>query len=79
MVLTVLLLLPGAFEWLVNHGAVSAVPVQYMSDHVFLGGCLIAVLACEILLGTAALDAAKQPVRHWTASAGARAVAVGCC
>ena len=40
----------GVFYWLTKAGAVSALPAHLMSDHVFLGSSLVAMLSAEAVL-----------------------------
>lgn len=48
------------FGWLVSRGAISAVPIQYMSDHIFLSGCITAILATEIVIGVQQIQRSTQ-------------------
>lgn len=40
----------GIFYYLTRAGAVSALPAHLMSDHVFLGSSLVALLSAEAVL-----------------------------
>lgn len=40
----------GIFYFLAEAGAVSALPAHLMSDHVFLGSALVAMLSAEAVL-----------------------------
>ncbi len=40
----------GIFYFLTKAGAVSALPAHLMSDHVFLGAALVAMLSAEAVL-----------------------------
>ena len=40
----------GIFYFLAEAGAVSALPAHLMSDHVFLGSSLVAMLSAEAVL-----------------------------
>ncbi len=40
----------GIFYFLTKAGAVSALPAHLMSDHVFLGSALVAMLSAEAVL-----------------------------
>ena len=40
----------GVFYFLTKAGAVSALPAHLMSDHVFLGSALVAMLSAEAVL-----------------------------
>ena len=63
------MLCTGVFGWLTSRGALAAVPVQYMSDHIFLSGCITAILATEIVIGIQQVQRSSQalllPATGW--------------
>lgn len=52
----------GVYRLLSKAGAVSAVPIQLMSDHIFLGASLVAILSAELVLLRCSLRQAHHPV-----------------
>lgn len=52
----------GVYRLLSKAGAVSAVPIQLMSDHIFLGASLVAILSAELVLLRCSLRRAACPI-----------------
>ncbi|CAL8465031.1 g4566 [Coccomyxa elongata] len=52
----------GVYRLLSRAGAVSAVPIQLMSDHIFLGASVVAILSAELVLLRCTLRQASCPV-----------------
>ena len=63
------MLCAGVFGWLTSRGALTAAAVQYMSDHIFLSGCITAILATEIVIGIQQIQRSSQalllPATGW--------------
>ena len=52
----------GVYRLLSRAGAVSAVPIQLMSDHIFLGASVVAILSAELVLLRCSLRQPHCPI-----------------
>ena len=52
----------GVYLLLSRIGVVSAVPVQLMSDHIFLGASVVAILSAELVLLRIDLRSQRKPL-----------------
>lgn len=52
----------GVYLLLSRIGVVSAVPVQLMSDHIFLGASVVAILSAELVLLRGDLRSQRKPL-----------------
>ena len=56
----------GIFYFLTEAGAVSALPAHLMSDHVFLGSSMVAMLSAEAVLLAKDIRCCQHAVSQWS-------------